>query len=277
MGLNTIQLEVVAANRRATALYSKLGFVPMRDLGLWERNTPPPAPEPAPVRADVAVASQPGARVGAVRMPGVLPLVDAFNEIRPCWQNEAQSLVKMSDRLVGYVSHLDSAATAYVLFGESAGGLYIADFAAASRLGNAQRQSMCEFCCRRWTATCRARPRRLSTSLSRATRKRFAPAGSSLPYPAGDGIVLKVAIATFATVFLAELGDKTQLATMLLVAQGKSPLAVFLGSASALVVSSLVGVLAGGVVAKYIPEIWVRIAAGSGFIILGVLLLLGRF
>jgi putative Ca2+/H+ antiporter (TMEM165/GDT1 family) len=89
--------------------------------------------------------------------------------------------------------------------------------------------------------------------------------------------VLKVAIATFATVFLAELGDKTQLATMLLVAQGKSPLAVFLGSASALVVSSLVGVLAGGVVAKYIPEIWVRIAAGSGFIILGVLLLLGRF
>ena len=86
-----------------------------------------------------------------------------------------------------------------------------------------------------------------------------------------------MALTTFATVFLAELGDKTQLATMLLVAQGKSPLAVFLGSASALVVSSLVGVLAGGVIAKYIPEIWVRAAAGSGFIILGVLLLLGRF
>jgi len=86
-----------------------------------------------------------------------------------------------------------------------------------------------------------------------------------------------VALTTFATVFLAELGDKTQLATMLLVAQGKSPLAVFLGSASALAVSSLVGVLAGGVIAKYIPEIWVRAAAGSGFIILGVLLLLGRF
>jgi len=89
--------------------------------------------------------------------------------------------------------------------------------------------------------------------------------------------VLKVALTTFATVFLAELGDKTQLATMLLVAQGKSPLAVFWGSASALVVSSIVGVLAGGVIAKYIPEIWVRIAAGSGFVILGVLLLLGRF
>ncbi|MBP7784524.1 MAG: TMEM165/GDT1 family protein [Firmicutes bacterium] len=89
--------------------------------------------------------------------------------------------------------------------------------------------------------------------------------------------MLRVALTTFATVFLAELGDKTQLATMLLVSQGKSPVAVFLGSASALVVSSLVGVLAGGVIAKYIPEIWVRIAAGSGFVILGVLLLLGRF
>ena len=89
--------------------------------------------------------------------------------------------------------------------------------------------------------------------------------------------MFKVALTTFATVFLAELGDKTQLATMLLVSQGKSPVAVFLGSASALVVSSLVGVLAGGLIAKYIPEIWVRIAAGSGFIILGVLLLLGRF
>ncbi len=84
--------------------------------------------------------------------------------------------------------------------------------------------------------------------------------------------MLKVALTTFATVFLAELGDKTQLATMLLVAQGKSPVAVFLGSASALVVSSLVGVLAGGVIAKYIPEMWIRIAAGSG-----ALLLMGRF
>lgn len=151
LGLNTVQLEVVAANRRAIALYSKLRFVPMRDLGLWERNAPPPAPTPAPsdpatraCRVDIAVGSQSGVRVGAVRMAGVLPLVDAFNEIRPCWQNEAQSLVKMSDRFVGYVSHLDSAATAYVVFGDSPSGLYVADFAAAPRLGSAERQSMCE-------------------------------------------------------------------------------------------------------------------------------------
>ena len=147
LGLSCVQLEVVAANRRAIALYSKLGFVPMRNLGLWERNAPPPAPAPAagPTDRDNGAApSQRGVRVGAVRMAGVLPLVDAFNEIRPCWQNEAQSLVKMSDRFVGYVSHLDSAATAYVVFGDSAGGLYVADFAAAPRLGDAQRQSMCE-------------------------------------------------------------------------------------------------------------------------------------
>jgi len=153
LGLSCVQLEVVAANRRAIALYSKLGFVPVRDLGLWERNTPPPTQAPAAGPADrktqdyqddAAAPSQTEVRVGAVRMAGVLPLVDAFNEIRPCWQNEAQSLVKMSDRLVGYVSHVDSAATAYVVFGDSAGGLYIADFAAAPRLGSAQRQSMCE-------------------------------------------------------------------------------------------------------------------------------------
>jgi len=144
LGLSSVQLEVVAANRRAIALYSKLGFVPVRDLGLWERNASPPAQAPAAGPADVADPSQAEVRVGAVRVAGVLPLVDAFNEIRPCWQNEAQSLVKMSDRLVGYVSHVDSAATAYVVFGDSAGGLYIADFAAAPRLGSARRQSMCE-------------------------------------------------------------------------------------------------------------------------------------
>lgn len=89
--------------------------------------------------------------------------------------------------------------------------------------------------------------------------------------------MLKVALSAFWCVFLAELGDKTQLATMLLVAQGKSPLAVFIGSASALVLSSVVGVMAGGVMAKYVPELWVRIGAGAAFVVIGVLLLLGRF
>lgn len=89
--------------------------------------------------------------------------------------------------------------------------------------------------------------------------------------------MLKVVISTFWVVFLAELGDKTQLATMLLVAEGKSPTAVLIGAASALVISSIVGVMAGGLIARYVPELWVRMAAGAGFVVMGILLLCGRF
>jgi putative Ca2+/H+ antiporter (TMEM165/GDT1 family) len=88
--------------------------------------------------------------------------------------------------------------------------------------------------------------------------------------------VLKTALTTFAVVFLAELGDKTQLATMLLVARGQSPCAVFMGAASALIVASLLGVLVGFVIARYVPAEYVRVAAGAGFVTMGVLLLLGR-
>ena len=53
-------------------------------------------------------------------------------------------------------------------------------------------------------------------------------------------------LSTFLTVFLAELGDKTQLATVALSGTSNRPLAVFLGSSSALVLASLIGTLAGG-------------------------------
>lgn len=143
LGLDSVQLEVVEANSRAIALYSKLGFVSIRDLGLWERNEPAPWEEPAGP-ADAVGAALSGARVGALRLACVLPLVDAFNEIRPCWQNEALSLAKLSDRFVGYVAQLSSSAAAYIVFGDSPSGLYIADFAASSRLGAAERQTLCE-------------------------------------------------------------------------------------------------------------------------------------
>ena len=58
---------------------------------------------------------------------------------------------------------------------------------------------------------------------------------------------------TFTAVFLAELGDKTQLATMLLTAQSGQPLIVFTGAASALICSSLVGVLLGRWLSKTMP------------------------
>ncbi|MGI6359266.1 MAG: TMEM165/GDT1 family protein [Bacillota bacterium] len=86
----------------------------------------------------------------------------------------------------------------------------------------------------------------------------------------------KTVLTTFGLVFLAELGDKTQLATMLLVAQNKSPLGVFLGSASALVASSVVGVLAGTALTRIIPANYLQVGAGVAFILIGVLLVTGR-
>jgi len=89
--------------------------------------------------------------------------------------------------------------------------------------------------------------------------------------------LLRVALSTFWMVFLAELGDKTQLTTMLLVSQGKSPMAVLIGASLALVLSSVVGVMAGDLVAKCVPELWIRVGAGLGFVVIGVLLLAGKF
>ncbi|MCF8134943.1 MULTISPECIES: TMEM165/GDT1 family protein [Synechococcus] len=77
---------------------------------------------------------------------------------------------------------------------------------------------------------------------------------------------------TFATVFLAELGDKTQLATLLLSAQSGRPLLVFIGSALALVASSLVGVLLGRWLAGWISPQRLELLAGSLMLLLGSLL-----
>ena len=87
---------------------------------------------------------------------------------------------------------------------------------------------------------------------------------------------LKLLVSTFVLVFLAELGDKTQLATLSLTASGKSRLAVFLGAAGALVLTSAIAVLVGGTVARLVPEVWIQRAAGASFIIMGVLILVGR-
>jgi putative Ca2+/H+ antiporter (TMEM165/GDT1 family) len=80
---------------------------------------------------------------------------------------------------------------------------------------------------------------------------------------------LKLLFTTFATIFLAELGDKTQLATLAFSAEGKSRLAVFIGSAGALVLTSLLGVIFGAAIAKVIPPNTIKIGAGVLFLILG--------
>ena len=87
---------------------------------------------------------------------------------------------------------------------------------------------------------------------------------------------LRLLASTFGLVFLAELGDKTQLATLSLAASGQSRLAVFLGSAGALVVTSGIAVLAGEALARAVPAVWIQRAAGLAFIVMGVLFLVAR-
>lgn len=80
---------------------------------------------------------------------------------------------------------------------------------------------------------------------------------------------LKLLLTTFGTVFLAELGDKTQLATLCFAAESKSRLAVFVGSASALVLTSLLAVVLGCEASKLIPANYIKVGAGVLFIVLG--------
>ena len=79
---------------------------------------------------------------------------------------------------------------------------------------------------------------------------------------------------TFATVFLAELGDKTQLAIVSISGTTSRPGAVFAGSATALVLASLVGAAAGGSLSSVIPTDALQLAASVGFLILGTRLIL---
>ena len=81
---------------------------------------------------------------------------------------------------------------------------------------------------------------------------------------------VKVMLTTFGMVFLAELGDKTQLATFCFAAENKSWLSVFIGSAGALVLTSLLAVITGCMVSKYIPADYVKTGAGILFVILGL-------
>ena len=88
----------------------------------------------------------------------------------------------------------------------------------------------------------------------------------------------KVFFATFWMIFLAELGDKTQLATLTFAAESKSRLSVFIGSAGALVLTSLLAVVFGSFVSRIVPANYVRVGAGTLFVILGgwMLLFSGR-
>jgi putative Ca2+/H+ antiporter (TMEM165/GDT1 family) len=74
----------------------------------------------------------------------------------------------------------------------------------------------------------------------------------------------------FLMIFLAELGDKTQLSTFAFASQSKSPLSVFLGASLALVLSSLIGVALGGLIGRFVPERVMKVLAAVVFLGFGV-------
>jgi putative Ca2+/H+ antiporter (TMEM165/GDT1 family) len=81
----------------------------------------------------------------------------------------------------------------------------------------------------------------------------------------------KLLLTVFSTIFIAEIGDKTQLATLLYASGTEvSKLTVFLGASLALILTSAVGVLAGSVLAHYVDPKYLAWAAGAGFIAIGI-------
>ena len=87
----------------------------------------------------------------------------------------------------------------------------------------------------------------------------------------------RVFLVTFGTIFLAEMGDKTQLAAFTMTADTKAPASVFLGASLALCLATLLGVALGSFATHYIPEPVLKKAAGLAFIVIGALILLGKW
>lgn len=79
-------------------------------------------------------------------------------------------------------------------------------------------------------------------------------------------------VSTFLLIFVAEVGDKTQIAVMAQVAAGRSPWAVGLGAAAALVVSTALGVVAGVLLARWLNPTFLHYASATIFLLFGVVL-----
>ncbi len=77
---------------------------------------------------------------------------------------------------------------------------------------------------------------------------------------------------TFVTIFLAEIGDKTQLSTLLMSAESHAPWVVFIGSATALITTSLLGVLVGSWMASRLSPKTVEKAAGVMLLFISLML-----
>ena len=87
---------------------------------------------------------------------------------------------------------------------------------------------------------------------------------------------LKTLFTAFGLIFLAELGDKTQLATISMVSSTKKGLEVFVGASLAMTAVTALGVIFGEGVLKIVPQSVIHYTAGGLFIVIGILMLLGK-
>ena len=86
----------------------------------------------------------------------------------------------------------------------------------------------------------------------------------------------KIFLTTFGTIFLAELGDKTQLATIMMASKTKLPFSVFTGASLALCLVTLTGVVFGEGLIAVIPQIILKKVAALAFITIGLWMFLGK-
>jgi len=84
----------------------------------------------------------------------------------------------------------------------------------------------------------------------------------------------KIFIATFTTIFIAELGDKTQFAAFATATQTKSTFSVLLGTVLALSIAGIIGVLAGSFLGSFVDPIKMKYFSGSAFILMGLWVLI---
>ena len=95
-------------------------------------------------------------------------------------------------------------------------------------------------------------------------------AQSGIP-PPESGILMRELIVMFVTIFVAELGDKTQIATLLFASERRvAPILVFAASASALVLGAGLAVLIGATAGRYLHAVPLKLVAGIGFVVIGL-------
>ena len=88
---------------------------------------------------------------------------------------------------------------------------------------------------------------------------------------------LKTFFVTFGMIFLAELGDKTQLAVLSLTADTRKPVSIFLGAMIAFAAITLLAVIFGEALAKFVPEFYLKKAVALIFIGVGIIIFLGKY